>query len=430
MKHILIAFLFLFVHQIQAQNNKAVEWINNNLIEIENSDPDTYLESFDKNIPEKFQNAKIFGFGETTHHGKEFFDIKAKFFKYLVKEENVKAFLMEESYIAELGINEWISGGKGDIKTIAENFSIYPWHTLEVVDLLQWMRNYNLNKRKDEQIRFYGIDIQVVTDINERIRRFVKKYNLPVNEDLLSITDESINKKIDYKNISSKWADEKNPKLRELKQIILESKSTLTDIEEFKDIIRAIEYLLDYNFYIQNPTSQIRDLKMFENAKYIIDNNTQNGKAFIWAHNEHINNLEMLSYGSGWTNLGAHLKNYYKENYYSVGFDFGIGDLRGYIVEKNKPNHWVVYTINEPFKRTYSETLIKANKDIYFIEMDKAKKDNSINFFSKKVKQLILGGQGYNPKDYHLINKKFSEMYDGLIFIKRITVPNYKLNSA
>jgi hypothetical protein len=28
---------------------------------------------------------------------------------------------MEESYQAESGINEWISGGKGDIKTIAKN---------------------------------------------------------------------------------------------------------------------------------------------------------------------------------------------------------------------------------------------------------------------------------------------------------------------
>lgn len=429
MKHFLIVILFLFIEPAQAQNDETVDWINSNLIEIENSDSDTELELFKKNIPKKFKNATVFGFGETTHHGKEFFDIKAKFFKYLVKEENVKAFLMEESYTAESGINEWISGGKGDIGTIADNFSIYPWHTLEIVTLLQWMRNYNLDKSKEEQIRFYGIDIQVVKGINNRIRDFVKKYDLPINSDLLLTTDISANRKINYNNLTSKWADEQNPKLRELKNVILDSQSdsTVIDIDESNDIIRAIDYLIDYNFYIQNPTSQIRDLKMFENAKFIIDNQTENGKAFIWAHNEHINNLEMLSYGSGWTSLGAHLKDYYKDNYYSVGFDFGIGDLRSYVVDKNKPNHWKVYTINKPFKRTYSETLIKANKDIYFIEIKKAIKDDSIDFFSKKNKQLILGGPGYNPKNYHLINKKFSEMYDGLIFIKRISVPNYKL---
>jgi erythromycin esterase len=35
---------------------------------------------------------------------------------------------MEESYQAESGINEWISGGK-EIKTIAKNFNIGFWYT-------------------------------------------------------------------------------------------------------------------------------------------------------------------------------------------------------------------------------------------------------------------------------------------------------------
>src|SRR5690606_7314109 len=112
---------------INAQDNEIINWINNNAIKIEDADPDTELLEFSENIPTKFANAKIFGFGEATHHGKEFFNIKAKFFKYLVKNHGVRAFIMEEAYPAESGINEWISGGKGDIHTIATNFSIQPW---------------------------------------------------------------------------------------------------------------------------------------------------------------------------------------------------------------------------------------------------------------------------------------------------------------
>ena len=168
---------------------------------------------------------------------------------------------------------------------------------------------------------------------------------------------------------------------------------------------------------------------MFENAKWIIDRETRNGKAYIWAHNEHINNKELLSHGSGWISLGAHLKDHYKDAYYSVGFDFGVGQLRGFIVEKNKPNRWENFEIRKPFRRTYSETLFEVNKEIYFVDLSRTLKDDAIDFFSKKRKQLVLGGPGYNPKDYHLINKNFSEMYDGLIFVKRISVPNYNLNS-
>jgi erythromycin esterase len=52
---------------------------------------------------------------------------------------------MEESYQAESGINEWISGGKGDIKTIAKNFNIGFWYTKNQ-NLLEWMREYNIGK--------------------------------------------------------------------------------------------------------------------------------------------------------------------------------------------------------------------------------------------------------------------------------------------
>jgi erythromycin esterase len=42
------------------------------------------------------------------------------------------------------------------------------------------MRNYNLDKTKDEQIRLC-MDIQEVQNINLEIRNLVKKYNIPVS---------------------------------------------------------------------------------------------------------------------------------------------------------------------------------------------------------------------------------------------------------
>ena len=103
---------------------ETIDWITNNSIKIEDSNPDSELKIFKENTPAKFVNAKIYGFGEASHNTKEFFDLKAKFFKYLVKTQGVRSFIMEESYQGSSGINEWISGGKGDITTIAKNFNI------------------------------------------------------------------------------------------------------------------------------------------------------------------------------------------------------------------------------------------------------------------------------------------------------------------
>ncbi|SHF69862.1 erythromycin esterase [Salegentibacter echinorum] len=431
----ILAFIIIALLSFNSisQEQETINWINQNAIEIEDADPDTKLINFNNNIPEKFANAKIFGFGEATHHGKEFFDIKAKFFKYLVKTQEIKAFIMEDSYPAEAGINEWISGGKGDIKTIADNFNIIPWSNQEVVELLEWIRDYNSDKFQKEQIRFYGMDIQHVEGINEEIRDFVKKYKVPVSEELLEIVDDCANKKVDYKN-ENDWGDKEIPKLEEIEQIILNFQSTSNqkNNQEFKYTLRALNYLIKYTEYLQNPKSEVRDLKMYENVKWIIENEAENGKAFIWAHNEHINNKEISPAGSGWVSVGGHLKEFYKDDYYSVYFDFGVGKVIGHVTRRNKPNYWDVYEIDKPFRKTYAKTLFKANKDIYFIDMEEALKNSDArSFFSDKKKQLLLGASGYSPKGKNkaMVNKKFSEICDGLIFIKRISVPNYDLNS-
>lgn len=423
MRIFISAISFFLLFQTYAQDDKVVSWINENAIKIEDANPNTSLTIFNNNIPQKFADAKIFGFGESTHQGKEFFDIKAKFFKYLVETQNVKVFIMEDSYTSEAGINEWISGGKGNAETIANNFSIGFWYCKEVVNLLEWMRNYNLNKTKDEQIRFYGMDIQNVKKINQEIRNLVTKYNIPISEDLLLVVDNCVEKEVKYSG-KTDWADIQIPKLNKVESILLDFRKGIKNenIDEFNSAIRALNYLSKYTYYVQNNYSHIRDLKMFENAKWIIDNLSKNGKAFIWAHNEHINNKNVGNYSTrNIYNLGRHLKEYYKNDYYSVGFDFGVGTLWGYYSNKDEKPSWKAFELKEPFAKTYAKTLFEAREEIYFIDMAKALDGNASNFFKKETKQLTYGAGGFNPNVNNLWQKKFSEMYDGLIFVKNIT---------
>jgi len=422
-----ISFFILF--QTYAQDDNAVNWINENAIKIEDANPDTNLTIFNNNTPQKFADAKIFGFGETTHQGKEFFNIKAKFFKYLVENQGVKVFIIEDSYTSEAGINEWITGGKGSAETIAKNFSIGFWHCKEVINLLEWMRNYNLNKTNDEQIHFYGMDIQEVKKINQEVRNLVKKHNIPTSEELLLVVDNCVEKKVKYSE-KTDWADIQIPKLNEIKSILLDFKKGIKDenIDEFNSAIRALDYLIKYTYYVQNNYSQDRDFLMFENAKWIIENKSKNGKAFIWAHNEHINNKRFGNYGNrNIYNFGRHMKEYYKNEYYSVGFDFGRGIQAGYFSNKDEKPSWKKVELNKPFAKTYAETLFEAKDEIYFIDMAKALEGSSSNFFTEKSKQIVAGGGGFNPKNNHLYQKKFSEMYDALIFVKNITLPTNNL---
>jgi len=406
-----------------AQNTAAVNWINQHAVSIEDASPDTPLIAFAQSVPDKFRDARIFGFGEASHHGREFFNLKAKFFKYLVEQQGVRVFIMEESYQAEHGINEWISGGKGDSTTVLNNFGHYLWRTREVLELLQWIRSYNHGKPRGAQIRFYGVDNQMGYDINKILRDYVQMHDVKIEESLLAAADSCATARFG-EVASGKWDKKMIPKLQAIKQLLQQNnEENNTYSHEYNDMIRALERLEQYTAYISWPANGVRDNAMCENVLKILELEGNNSKAFLWAHNEHINKKD---FGATVPSMGSRLKEYFKHHYYAVGFDFGNGVLKGYKVKNKQVAGSEYYTLNKPYKKTFAETLFQAQPDIYFIDMDMAGKDSvASKFFGAEMKQLFLGGPGFDPKRQTFSSRKYTEAYDGLIFIKTISPVTY-----
>lgn len=425
MKHFFCFFALICAMACSAQN-EIINWLNTNAITIEDAKPDTPLTAFAKNVPQKFKDARIFGFGEATHNTKEFFDLKAKFFKYLVEQQGVRVFIMEESYQAEKGINEWISGGTGDAATILNNFGMGIWYTEEVKALLQWMRDYNAGKPREDQVRFYGMDIQFGKDINVRLREYVSKNNIAIDENLLKAIDSCSAAQLKAGGIK-KWADMMLPKVKEVKMILEQNKQKLVSasVSEYNGMLRGLHYLERYTAYLQDPYSQYRDNDMYNNILQILELNGADSKAFIWAHNEHINKKNL--YGSNRIkSLGSRLKEHFKDSYYSVGFDFGQGELKGYVLKDGKILGVAHRTLDKPYKKTFAETLFKAQLNVYFVDMDAAKlAPVAAKFFGTTLQQLMVGGSGFDPNHPVFYKRKYTEAYDGLIFVKSVSVATY-----
>jgi len=420
---LLLFFIYCSLSSAHAQNNDVIEWINKNAVVIEDADPDTQLTAFAENVPVNFNNARIFGFGEASHHGKEFFDVKAKFFKYLVQHHGVTLFLMEESYQSERGINDYISGGEGDPKSVRNNFSQGIWRSNEVGALLQWMREYNQGKTYNEQIRFYGIDNQFGHDISTRVRNYIKKHKIVIDEEILAAADSCSAAQQKVRGIKH-WDKKMLPKLTQIRHTLEQNREKLiaTNKNEYNDMLRGLGYLEQYTAFIAAPYSQIRDKDMFDNALKVVETEAPGAKAFLWAHNEHINKKNLGGYKI--ENLGSRLKKHFKEEYYATGFDFGGGSLIGFDIKNGKVLAKVLRTLDKPYKKTFAETLVQAKPNIYFVDISTAlAHPAAAKFFSSKKEQLFLGGPGFDPKNNFFIKRSIAEAYDGIIFIRSISPP-------
>ncbi|MET8076874.1 erythromycin esterase family protein [Streptomyces sp. NPDC005303] len=105
--------------------------------------------------------AEVVGLGEATHGSRDFFRMKHRFLRYLVEKKGFRSFSLELPWSSGVRLNEYALDGKGDLEDIArEEFqgSYRIWNNQDYLDLITWMRGYNL-RHPDDPVQFMGDDM-------------------------------------------------------------------------------------------------------------------------------------------------------------------------------------------------------------------------------------------------------------------------------
>jgi len=403
----IILLVFLSLSNITfSQKKDVISWLNNNVYSIENCSFNTDINIPENQLSSSFSKATVFGFGEATHHSKEFIQLKAKFFKYLVLNHNVKVFILEESFGASYFVNEYINGRGGDLKEILLNFKQSIWCTQDLFELINWMKSYNADKTVSEKIQFFGNDCMFNYGLVSIINKIIldNKITLKSNEkELLKF----------YENEISTYKDKKRLELNAIEiSKLKEHLNTSINNFDLKNSLNALEY---FNELLINFNQQVRDKNM---AMSVVNFQTSlNSKVFICAHNLHIKKTNVIK---NTPSMGKLLDEKYKNLYFAVGFEFGIGKLFSY------GNEDVV--LEKPIKNTNSEFLFEVNKDIFYFDFDKANVDTNMkNFLNEKRDYVNIDGYGLILKylKHNIHSEKYINNFDGLIYIKNISNSNF-----
>ncbi|WP_328561784.1 erythromycin esterase family protein [Streptomyces coelicoflavus] len=107
-------------------------------------------------------DARVVGLGEAAHSGHEFFTLKARLFKKLVAARGFTTFVLEASWSTGLRLDDYVTHGAGDPEQIMrEEFQgqYVFWNTDEYLDLIRWMRHYNVRHPDRPALHFAGNDL-------------------------------------------------------------------------------------------------------------------------------------------------------------------------------------------------------------------------------------------------------------------------------
>ncbi|MFG2005352.1 erythromycin esterase family protein [Spirillospora sp. NPDC048911] len=317
--------------------------------------------------------AAMVGLGEATHNSREFFTMKHRVFRYLVRTKGFTAFSQEVHVAAGLRVNDYVVNGTGDIRQIMdEEFQggTRLWNTREYLDLFQWMRAYNA--RHATKLHYVGNDIdypgaELFTRIEDYVRSHMPELFQAVRQRYRNLrpADGMDRWTQDY---PKKSLAERKATLADTTQVVelLRERGAAATVVQYATFIAQVAEIYSYDLNDQDEllrAVQHREQAMADNT--IWWNRRTGGRTLLSAHNGHV------AYGNSspeyrYRVQGDLIRQQIGQNYVNIGFTFDRGSFNAFDPDTGllRP-----VTVGPAEKDSNEHTLDKVRYRDYMLDM-------------------------------------------------------------
>ena len=368
--------------------------------------------------------------GESSHGTSEFYKIRAELSKRLIVEKGFTFLAVEGDWPACQEVNRYIKGydRKYDhARDVLQSFKRWPtwmWANAELIDFIEWLKDYNKKQPKERQVGFYGIDVYSLWESMDEIIHYLEQNHSPDMETAKKVFScfEPFNRQPERYGVSASFYSEgcHDEVIKLLTEICLK-KHKFMDAEE-SSLNLEVNALITANaekYYRtmvvnDNESWNIRDRHMVEVINKITDFYHGDAKGIIWEHNTHVGDARATDMvDEGIVNVGQILREQKGNvNLLVVGF----GTHRGTVIAADE---WGVnfekMIVPPALDGSWEDLMHKAgphDKLIIFNERNRI-------VFKEKIGHRAIGVV-YEPMYEHYGNyvpSSMSERYDAFIYI-------------
>ncbi|MBA9028424.1 erythromycin esterase family protein [Peribacillus huizhouensis] len=372
-------------------------------------------------------NVKIIGLGEATHGNIEFQELKKDVFKVLVKNERLRVFVLEGDFGGGQRINQFILNGNGTAEEAVNTLDYSIYKTEQMVDLVQWMHDYNATVSGDEKVYFYGNDMQRYDYSKKGVLDYYKVVNADVVKKYASqLKHASTNK---MRKLTMEQLNEID---ETIENIILDLQSnevtyveqTSTDSYAFALQYAKIMKQRTQLFLNEGDYMKLRDQYLADNLQWIVEFEATRGhdKIFITGHNGHIEKTSASL--AGYKSMGNYLDELYGEEYFAIGTDFIISEFQAKNGGSGERQSHTLENHND-----LVDAFSKVESNIFYVDFGKASEtDELLDIITREQKMPNIGDDfraWYKfLKTFYTIEMTPNEAYDGIIIVKVATPTN------
>ena len=292
-------------------------------------------------------DARFVLLGEASHGTSEFYTWRTEISRRLIAEKGFSFIGVEGDWPDCYRVNRYSkrmpdSGANArDVLHAFERWPTWMWANSEVVDLIEWLRDFNRSRGEEQRVGFYGLDVYSLWDsmraVNEYLERIDptlaaaarRAYNCfePYAEDVQ-----------DYARatalVPTSCEDEAVGVLRALRANAAsyreDGREGFFNAEQNALVAKNAE--LYYRTMVRGGPSSwnVRDTHMVETLDRLMTHHGPNAKAIVWEHNTHVGDARFTDMArAGMVNVGQLVRQSHdREGVVLVGF----GTHRGTVI--------------------------------------------------------------------------------------------------
>ena len=350
---------------------------------------------------------RVVALGEATHGNQEFQQLKLDVFKVLVEKYGVRAFALEADFGGCEVVNRYIHGGEGTQQEAVQALTFHIYQTDQMAEIISWMRAYNQTAAPDQDLRFYGFDMQSYEHSYGLLLQEMQWLGLDTAE-IESLWDgDDYAQDVDADRCAAVYAD------------VRDEIQGLEGTEDVSLVLQLVDVLLQNvelgKVYETSDGYGVRDDSMAQNVLWILDQEQQRGNQciFISAHNGHIE--QFGSYGPDAKVMGNLLADQLGDAYYAIGTDFFKAEVN---LPKNDGRMTHVFYSYDPLAKAAHA----CGFETCWLDFSQVPDDSSLRAYIDGPIMMGWVGEGFSPlmlvlPQAYRVKREPSSPFDSMIFV-------------
>lgn len=266
---------------------------------------------------------EIIALGEASHGNADFQTLRLTVLRQLVENNGVRAFALEADFSEAMIVDRYILGGEGTAEDAVSALSFTIYHTVQMAELVQWMREYNDAAPEDGKLSFYGFDMQNPLSGLRLLSEFCAENSVLDDQDA---ADKLAALAADGADFSALCESSAFGIVHAVRDELADNSAQYENGSDRARILRAADCILQAAALTQAHAgddyikyNNIRDGFMAENVQWILEHEQSLGHAAIMisGHDGHV-----AAKAPYYTPMGAQLKTQYADKYFIIGTDY------------------------------------------------------------------------------------------------------------